>query len=326
MNFKNDIKERKSYKLNFSEIYDKYGLFIILSLLVVCFTIINQNFLSLYNVQNIFKQSSINGLIAFGMTFVILLGAIDLSVGSILPLIGFFIGSALVTFNIPIYVALPVGLIFGIGLGIINGVLVSKYKLQPFIATLVTMAVYRGITLVISDGLPVRNISKTSEFMAWLNHGQVGPIPIFVIVLVTTLLALYVLLHKTVFGRHVYATGGNEEAARLSTIPTNKIKIYCYALCGFLTSIAAILHLSRYNSMYPNVGVGMELDAIAAVVIGGTSMTGGRGRIIGTFIGVLIIGVLNNGLNLIGVSSFYQEIVKGIVILIAVIIDQQKNK
>ncbi len=326
MNVKNDIKQRKSYNLNFSEIYDKYGLFIILSLLVVCFTIINQNFLSLYNVQNIFKQSSINGLIAFGMTFVILLGAIDLSVGSILPLVGFFIGSALVTFNIPIYVALPVGLILGIGLGIINGVLVSKYKLQPFIATLVTMAVYRGITLVISDGLPVRNISKTSEFMAWLNHGQVGPIPVFVIVLVTTLLALYVLLHKTVFGRHVYATGGNEEAARLSTIPTNKIKIYCYALCGFLTSIAAILHLSRYNSMYPNVGVGMELDAIAAVVIGGTSMTGGRGRIIGTFIGVLIIGVLNNGLNLIGVSSFYQEIVKGIVILIAVIIDQQKNK
>lgn len=326
MNIKNDIKQRKSYNLNFSEIYDKYGLFIILSLLVVCFTIINQNFLSLYNVQNIFKQSSINGLIAFGMTFVILLGAIDLSVGSILPLVGFFIGSALVTFNIPIYVALPVGLILGIGLGIINGVLVSKYKLQPFIATLVTMAVYRGITLVISDGLPVRNISKTSEFMAWLNHGQVGPIPVFVIVLVTTLLALYVLLHKTVFGRHVYATGGNEEAARLSTIPTNKIKIYCYALCGFLTSIAAILHLSRYNSMYPNVGVGMELDAIAAVVIGGTSMTGGRGRIIGTFIGVLIIGVLNNGLNLIGVSSFYQEIVKGIVILIAVIIDQQKNK
>lgn len=326
MNVKNYIKQRKSYNLNFSEVYDKYGLFIILSLLVVCFTIINQNFLSLYNVQNIFKQSSINGLIAFGMTFVILLGAIDLSVGSILPLVGFFIGSALVTFNIPIYVALPVGLILGIGLGIINGVLVSKYKLQPFIATLVTMAVYRGITLVISDGLPVRNISKTSEFMAWLNHGQVGPIPVFVIVLVTTLLALYVLLHKTVFGRHVYATGGNEEAARLSTIPTNKIKIYCYALCGFLTSIAAILHLSRYNSMYPNVGVGMELDAIAAVVIGGTSMTGGRGRIIGTFIGVLIIGVLNNGLNLIGVSSFYQEIVKGIVILIAVIIDQQKNK
>lgn len=160
MNVKNDIKQRKSYNLNFSEIYDKYGLFIILSLLVVCFTIINQNFLSLYNVQNIFKQSSINGLIAFGMTFVILLGAIDLSVGSILPLVGFFIGSALVTFNIPIYVALPVGLILGIGLGIINGVLVSKYKLQPFIATLVTMAVYRGITLVISDGLPYEIYSK----------------------------------------------------------------------------------------------------------------------------------------------------------------------
>jgi len=318
--------ETSKKRIDFSKIYDKYGLFLILALLVVAFSLINPNFISLYNIQNIFKQSSINGLIAFGMTFVILLGAIDLSVGSILPLVGFFIGSLLVTYGFPIYIVLPLGIFLGIFLGTINGLLISKYKLQPFIATLVTMAVYRGITLVASEGLPVRNIANSSEFMGWMNHGQIGPIPVFMLILVITLVALYVLLHKTVFGRHVYATGGNEEAARLSTVPTQKIKIYCYALCGLLTSIAAILHLSRYNSMYPNVGIGMELDAIAAVVIGGTSMTGGRGRIVGTFIGVLIIGVLNNGLNLIGVSSFYQEIVKGVVILIAVIIDQKKNK
>ena len=318
--------ETSKKRNDFSKIYDKYGLFLILALLVVAFSLINPNFISLYNIQNIFKQSSINGLIAFGMTFVILLGAIDLSVGSILPLVGFFIGSLLVTYGFPIYIVLPLGIFLGIFLGTINGLLISKYKLQPFIATLVTMAVYRGITLVASEGLPVRNIANSSEFMGWMNHGQIGPIPVFMLILVITLVALYVLLHKTVFGRHVYATGGNEEAARLSTVPTQKIKIYCYALCGLLTSIAAILHLSRYNSMYPNVGIGMELDAIAAVVIGGTSMTGGRGRIVGTFIGVLIIGVLNNGLNLIGVSSFYQEIVKGVVILIAVIIDQKKNK
>ncbi|UJF18491.1 ribose ABC transporter permease [Vibrio sp. SS-MA-C1-2] len=313
-------------KENIYKIYDKYGLFIILFFLMAVFTSINHNFLSLYNIQNIFKQSSINGLIAFGMTFVIILGAIDLSVGSILPLVGFVVGTLIVTFAIPVYIAIPLGLLLGVFLGVINGLLVSKQKLQPFIATLVTMAIYRGIVLVLSDGLPIRNISKHSEFMAWINKGSIGPLPIFMIILVITLLILMVVLHKTVFGKHVYATGGNEEAARLSTVPIDKVKIISYALCGFLTALAAILHLSRYNSMYPDVGIGSELDAIAAVVIGGTSMTGGRGRIMGTFIGVLIIGVLNNGLNLIGVSSFYQEIVKGLVILVAVIIDKSRNK
>jgi ribose transport system permease protein len=312
-------------KINFMELYDKYGLVLILIALMVMFTAINPNFLSLYNIQNIFKQSSINGLIAFGMTFVILLGAIDLSVGSILPLVGFITGTLLVKLNMPVFVVIPLGLLLGTVLGIINGTLIARYKLQPFIATLVTMAVYRGITLVISDGLPVRNIAAKSEFMAWLNRGQIGPLPIAMIVLVLTLIVLVVVLQKTIFGRHVYATGGNEEAARLSTVPVNRIKIICYGLCGFLTSMAAMLHLARYNSMYPNVGIGSELDAIAAVVIGGTSMTGGRGRIMGTFIGVLIIGVLNNGLNLVGVSSFYQEIVKGLVILCAVILDKKKN-
>ncbi|GAA4651788.1 ribose ABC transporter permease RbsC [Kistimonas scapharcae] len=312
-------------KPSLSEIYEKYGLFVILIGLCVLFTCLNPNFFSLYNLQNIFKQSSINGLIAFGMTFVILLGCIDLSVGSVLALVGYLTGVMLVNFQLPIAIALPVALALGIILGLINGLLVARVKLQPFIATLITMTVYRGLTLIISDGMPVRNIGDVSSMIAWINRGSIGILPVSMIVFLVVLVILMVLLHKTVFGRQLYATGGNEEAARLSTVPTDKIKILGYMLCGLLSAMAAILYIARYNSIYPNAGVGMELDAIAAVVIGGTSMTGGRGRITGTFIGVLIIGVLNNGLNLLGISSFYQEVIKGLVILFAVVIDIKKK-
>ncbi len=321
-----DVAAKKRPQLNLLEIYEKYGLIVILVALGALFTFLNPNFLSLYNLQNIFKQSSINGLIAFGMTFVILLGCIDLSVGSILALIGFLTGVMVVDFQLPIAIAMPLGLALGTLLGAINGLLVARVKLQPFIATLITMTVYRGITLILSDGLPVRNIGEASEFISWMNRGSIGGIlPVSMVVFLAVLAVLWVLLNKTVFGRRLYATGGNEEAARLSTVETGKIKILGYMLCGLLSSLAAMVYISRYNSIYPNAGVGIELDAIAAVVIGGTSMTGGRGRIMGTFIGVLIIGVLNNGLNLLGVSSFYQEVIKGLVILFAVVVDIKKK-
>lgn len=309
---------------NIKKVYDKYGLFLILFLISSFFGILNNNFFSLYNIQNIFKQSSINGLLAFGMTFVILIGCIDLSVGSILALVGYFLGIMLVTLKLPIVLVLPLGLILGVFLGSLNGVLVAKTKLQPFIATLVTMTIYRGITLIISNGLPVRNINNVSTFMKYINRGEIINLPISMIVYLGVFGVLWFLLGKTVFGKHLYATGGNEEAARLSTVPTNKIKIIAYSVSGFLSALAAILYAARYNSIYPNAGQGAELDAIAAVVIGGTSMSGGKGKILGTLIGALIIGILNNGLNLLGVSSFYQEVIKGVVILFAVIADRKK--
>lgn len=307
-------------------ILEKYGLVMILIAISLFFGSINGNFFSLYNVQNIFKQSSINGLLAFGMTFVILIGCIDLTVGSTLALVGYIAGMLLVKFSLPIFIVIPIALILGTLLGAVNGILVSKIKLQPFIATLITMTIYRGLTLILSNGLPVRGINKASEVMKFINRGQIFKLPISMIIYLVLFVIIWFVLGKTLFGRHLYATGGNEEAARLSTIPVDKIKIIAYSVSGFLAGLASILYIARYNSIYPNAGQGAELDAIAAVVIGGTSMSGGRGKIFGTLIGALIIGILNNGLNLLGVSSFYQEVIKGLVILFAVIADRKKNK
>jgi ribose transport system permease protein len=324
-NLEECISLKEKNKNNFKLYLEKFGLTALLIGLGGLFTILNSSFVSLYNIQNIFKQSAINGLIAYGMTFVILLGCIDLSVGSILALVGYLVGNLIVIFHIPVGISIIMGLALGTILGIINGYLVANIKLQPFIATLITMTVYRGLTLIISNGLPVRNLDKVSPFIGVMNKGVIGPLPISMIIFIGTLVVIWILLHKTVFGRHLYATGGNEEAARLSTIQTTKIKITGYAISGFLSALAAILYISRYNSIYPNAGQGSELDAIAAVVIGGTSMSGGKGFITGTFIGALIIGVLNNGLNLLGISSFYQEVIKGLVILLAVIADKKKK-
>lgn len=320
-----ETKMNKNKEFNVGKMYEKYGLAIILMLISGFFGAINGNFFSLYNIQNIFKQSSINGLIAFGMTFVILIGCIDLSVGSILAFVGYIAGILLVNYQLPIVVVLPVALLLGMTLGVINGVLVSKVKLQPFIATLVTMTIYRGVTLILSNGLPIRNINKASEVMKFINRGEIVNLPISMIIYLVVFVILWFILDKTLFGKYLYATGGNEEAARLSAVPVIKIKLSAYAISGFLSALAAILYISRYNSIYPNAGQGAELDAIAAVVIGGTSMSGGKGKIVGTLIGALIIGILNNGLNLLGVSSFYQEVIKGIVILVAVVADRKKS-
>ncbi|MEG0068302.1 ABC transporter permease [Cetobacterium sp.] len=320
-----ETKMNKKKEFNVGKMYEKYGLALILMLISGFFGAINGNFFSLYNIQNIFKQSSINGLIAFGMTFVILIGCIDLSVGSILAFVGYIAGILLVNYQLPIVVVLPVALLLGMILGVINGVLVSKVKLQPFIATLVTMTIYRGVTLIISNGLPIRNINKASEVMKFINRGEIVNLPISMVIYLVVFVILWFILDKTLFGKYLYATGGNEEAARLSAVPVTKIKLSAYAISGFLSALAAILYISRYNSIYPNAGQGAELDAIAAVVIGGTSMSGGKGKIVGTLIGALIIGILNNGLNLLGVSSFYQEVIKGIVILIAVVADRKKS-
>ena len=325
MSMLSEVSSPTQGKIDYFKLYERYGLFAILLLLGAVFTALNPNFFTLYNIQNIFKQSSINGLIAFGMTFVILLGCIDLSVGSILALVGFITSTLIVEFQVPSFIAIVLGLALGVGLGLINGLLVARVKLQPFIATLITMTVYRGITLILSDGLPVRNISQYSTIAEFINRGSLGIIPVSMLILLLVFAVIWVLLNKTVFGRHLYATGGNEEAARLSTVPTEKVKIWGFVLSGLLSAMAAILYISRYNSIYPNAGIGIELDAIAAVVIGGTSMNGGKGLITGTILGVLIIGMLDNALNLLGVSSFYQEVIKGLVILVAVVIDIKKK-
>lgn len=297
--------------------------FIGLILLVIIISILNSAFLEPSNLFNLLRQVSINGLIAFGMTFVILTGGIDLSVGSTLALSSALVAILMVS-GVDGIIAILIGCIFGAILGAINGLLITLGKMAPFIATLATMTVFRGATLVITDGNPITNLNGSYAFQLF-GRGYFLGIPVPAVTMFITFIILYVILHKTIFGRQTYAMGGNEKAAFISGIKVNKLKVCIYGLAGLMSALAGAILTSRLNSAQPTAGMSYELDAIAAVVLGGTSLTGGKGRIVGTLIGVLIIGVLNNGLNLLGVSSFYQQVVKGVVIIIAVLIDR-KNK
>ncbi|WP_180548926.1 ABC transporter permease subunit [Staphylococcus haemolyticus] len=296
--------------------------FIGLILLIIVVSILNPSFLDLSNLLNLLRQISINGLIAFGMTFIILTGGIDLSVGSILALSSAFI-ALMITSGVDPIIALIIGVLIGFVLGAVNGLLVTKGNMAPFIATLATMTIFHGLTLVITDGNPITNLGDSYLFQLFGKGYFIG-IPVPAVTMIIVFVILLILLQKTTFGRHTYAIGGNEVAAKISGIKVNKIKILIYGISGLMSALAGGILTSRLNSAQPTAGTSYELDAIAAVVLGGTSLTGGKGRIVGTLIGVLIIGVLNNGLNLLGVSSFYQQVVKGVVILIAVLIDRKK--
>ncbi|MCY7453379.1 ribose ABC transporter permease RbsC [Bacillus altitudinis] len=307
----------------FDNIMQKLGPFLGLIILVAIVSILNPAFLEPLNILNLLRQISINALIAFGMTFVILTGGIDLSVGAILALSSALTAGFIVSGLDPI-LAIIVGCIIGAILGMINGLLITKGKMAPFIATLATMTIFRGLTLVYTDGNPITGLGSNYAFQLF-GRGYFLGIPVPAITMLLTFIVLWVLLHKTPFGRRTYAIGGNEKAALISGIKVTRVKIMIYSLAGFMSALAGAILTSRLNSAQPTAGTSYELDAIAAVVLGGTSLSGGRGRIVGTLIGVLIIGVLNNGMNLLGVSSFYQSVVKGIVILIAVLLDRKKS-
>ena len=310
-------------KTGSQSILQKLGPIIGLLVIIIIISFLSPNFLSLNNILNVLRQVSINALIAFGMTFIILTGGIDLSVGSILALTGAVTAGLMASGVDPIF-AMLIGLVLGAVLGAINGLIIAKGKVAPFIATLATMTIYRGLTLVYTEGRPISGLGDSLTFQM-LGKGYILGIPVPVMTMAISFIVLYFILKKTTFGRRVYAVGGNEEASILSGINADRIKIYVYALTGLLAALASLILTSRLNSAQPTAGNMFELDAIAAVVLGGTSLTGGRGWIVGTLIGALIIGVLNNGLNLIGVSSFFQQVVKGAVILLAVLLDRKKT-
>lgn len=303
--------------------FAKIGPLIGLILIMIILGFLSDNFFTLDNILNLLRQVSINALIAFGMTFVILTAGIDLSVGSILAL-GSALTAGMLTSGMDPLLAVLVGLLIGLALGAVNGLIITKGKVAPFIATLATMTIFRGATLVYTDGRPITGLSDSFTF-EMIGRGYVFGIPFPVIIMLGIFLILFFVLRKTVFGRKVYAIGGNEEASTLSGIKADRVKIWVYSLTGMLSVLAGIILTSRLNSAQPTAGASYELDAIAAVVIGGTSLMGGRGRIVGTLIGALIIGVLDNGLNLLNVSSFYQQIVKGGVILLAVLLDRRSK-
>ena len=300
------------------------GTVLALILLMVFVTVLNHSFISPDNLLNLLRQLTVNGFIAFGMTFVILTGGIDLSVGSILALTSVIFVGLFTQMGVPVFLALVIAILLGAILGFINGVFITKGKLAPFIVTLATMTIYRGLTLVYTDGRPIAG-DRDSYLFEFLGRGLILKIPFQVILFFIMFIILSIVLRKTAFGRKVYAVGGNEKASFIAGIKTDKVKIAIYTISGVMASIAGLILTSRLNSAGPQAGTSYEMDAIAAVVLGGTSMTGGKGSLTGTLIGVLILGVLNNGLNLLGVSSFYQQIVKGIVILLAVLIDRKRN-
>ncbi|WP_051529923.1 ribose ABC transporter permease [Anoxybacteroides tepidamans] len=301
----------------------KLGPLIGLILLCIVLTLLSNDFFTVDNWLNILRQVSINALIAFGMTFVILTGGIDLSVGSTLALSS-AIAAGLMADGASGFVAMAAGIVAGLMMGALNGVIITKGRVAPFIATLATMTVFRGATLVYTEGRPITGFSNDLSFQM-IGRGYFLGIPVPIIFMLVIYALLYFVLRKTTFGRHTYAIGGNEEATRLSGIHVDRLKIWIYSLTGGLSALAGLILTSRLNSAQPTAGTSYELDAIAAVVLGGTSLSGGRGWIFGTLVGALMIGVLNNGLNLLDVSSFYQQVVKGAVILLAVILDRRKE-
>ena len=300
---------------NMIQYLQDYGSFIALIFLVIIIGAISPDFRTVNNFLSLLRQSAINGLIAFGMTCVILTGGIDLSVGSVLALTS-IICAHTIKIGLPAPLSMLIALIFGIILGTISGLMVTKSRLQPFIATLITMTGYRGFTMILSGGKPISRLGN-NLLLNQIGKGSFLGIPIPVWILIIFFAIFLFVLKKTVLGRQIYATGSNAKAAELAGININNIKLIVYSLSGLIL-------VSRLGSAQPTLGSGYELDAIAAVALGGTSMTGGRGKITGTLIGILIIAVLNNGLNIIGVSSYYQDVVKALVIFLAVISDRNR--
>jgi ribose transport system permease protein len=295
----------------------RFGTLIGLVILCAVLWALTPHFLTVSNLLNIAQQTSINAIVAAGMTFVIISGGIDLSVGSIVAVSGVVLGTLLHGGQPPL-IAVPGALLVGVAAGLLNGVLISVGRLPPFIATLGMMSVARGAALVFTEGRPV---SGFDEGFRRLATGSIGMVPAPVIVMVLVYVVAHIVLTRTTFGRYVYAIGGNEEATRLSGVAVKFHKTAIYCVSGLLSGVAAIVLTARLNSGQPIAGMMYELDAIAATVIGGTSLMGGEGSLGGTLVGALIMGVLRNGLNLLGVSSFVQQIVIGAVIVVAVLVD-----
>jgi ribose/xylose/arabinose/galactoside ABC-type transport system permease subunit len=293
-----------------------------LLLLGLLLTVLTPHFLTVSNLRNVLEQTAINAVIGVGMTFVIISGGIDLSVGSIVAFSGVLLARAL-QLPWPTPLAILAGIAAGSVAGLVNGLLITRGRLPPFIATLGMMSVARGAALVFTEGRPISGFEAGFRALA---TGRVLGIPAPVLASAALYALAYLLLAHTRFGRYVYAIGGNEEATRLSGVAVHFHKTMVYVLCGAMSALAAVLLTARLNSAQPIAGIMYELDAIAATVIGGTSLLGGSGSLGGTLLGALIMGVLRNGLNLLGISSFLQQIVIGIVIIVAVLVDSMLKR
>jgi ribose transport system permease protein len=311
------------------ELLARFQPVIALALMVVAMALLSDKFLTAENGWNILRQISVNLCLSIGMTLIILSGGIDLSVGAVLALAG-AVGAGVLKHGVPLPMfnvllqftvsgAAVAGVLAGLAVGCFNGFVITRFKLPPFVATLGMLSIARGLTMLWTGGFPITGLGSEFGFIGtgfWLGV----PMPVWISGL---LVAVFVLVtRKTRFGRYLYAVGGNERAALLTGLNVDRVKVWAYALGGALAGVAGLMITARLDSAQPNAGLGYELDSIAAVVMGGTSLSGGRGSILGTVLGCLIIGVLNNGLSLLNVSPFWQQVVKGFVILAAVAIDK----
>ena len=300
------------------------GILSVLVLLCVIVSIATSKFLKPNNLISVLRQISINAYIALGMTLIIILGHIDLSVGAIVAMSGTLTVGFIVTQGLPIPVAILLGILLGMAAGLISGMIVTYFRVPAFIITMAMMNVCSGVAYVYSGGQATR---INNDFFSAIGTGYLfNTIPLPVVYMIILIIVISFLLGKTKFGTYIYAIGGNREAARLSGVPIKKVEIAVFTISGVLSAFAGLVLCSRMYSGQPSVGSGYELDAIAACVLGGTSMSGGKGRISGTIFGAMVIGVISNGLNLIGVSSYWQLIVKGLIIACAVLLDSQKGK
>lgn len=299
--------------------FQALGIYIAAAVLFLILGLLNPNFLTLGNLRDVAVSASVNAIIGLGLTFVIITGGIDLSVGSIVSFVGIVSANFMVSGNVPPIFALLAGIVLGIICGAVNGLLITRLKLPPFIATLGTMSVFQGCAYVVTNGKPVYNVPQS--FVLLLNSYVVG-IPVVVILVAIVGIGAWLLLRKTVFGQNVIATGGSEETAWLSGVRVSRVKIAVYALSGGLAALAGLVVVARINAAQSEAGSSYLLTAIAAAVIGGANLMGGEGRIAGTLVGALILGALTNGLVLLNVPSFYEQIVTGLVVIIAVSLDQ----
>ncbi len=299
-----------------------YGILIAFVLICIVMTFLSPVFLTVTNILNIIRQSSIYGIMAIGMTFVILTAGIDLSVGSILAISG-AIAAGSVKAGLGLELVIPIALAIGLGCGLVNGVLVTVGRITPFVVTLGMMSVARGLTLIYTQGYPISGFQGAFRF---IGGGDLVAIPFPIIVFIVTTVLAWLILSQTRLGRYTYAIGGNEETVKLSGINADLYKTIVYMISGIASAISALILTSRLNSAEPVAGTGYELDVIAAVVIGGTSLMGGRGSVWGTLIGALLIGVINNGMNLLGISPYFQLVVKGLIIIGAVLLDRLRQE
>lgn len=320
---KTKTNKDNSKSSKFSNYLSKYQIHLIFLIMVVVLSVMAPAFLRPQNLINVVRQISIIGIIAIGMTFIIISGGIDLSAGAIVALVSVTAAIFGQQGKHPLILTLLIACSIGILCGFINGVLVAKTKIAPFIATLGVMSVARGVALLISNGEPISNLSKGFEY---LGGGYFLGLPVPILIFTIIIIISIALLNHMKFGKYIYGIGGNEKAASICGINVDKYKILIYTLEGLLCAIAGLILTARISAGSGTAGVGYEMDAITAVVIGGTSMSGGIGTIGGTIIGVLIIGVLNNGLDLLHVSPYFQQILKGVIIVVAVILDVRRRR